>query len=128
MPTITPILPPQVRRFFGIDVDANSSAGGTDYDTLTNGGANPSTDIPDGTIPWPATTAAPAWNPTRITRDAEVRGHRAMSPPIPIGAVPSIPFTVPGYRSIAEKLIKGAGGKEGAVTGSNPGPYTHPLT
>lgn len=128
MSPLAPILPPNVRRFFGIDVDSNSSAGGTDYDTLSNGGANPSADIPDVTIPWPATTATPAWNEVRISRDAEVRGHRAMSAPIPIGAIPGIPFTVPGYRAIAEKLLKGVMGKEGAVTGTTPGPYTHPLT
>src|SRR4051812_20347570 len=112
MPAV-PILPPKVRRFFGIDNDTNTAQGGTDYDTLTNAGANPSTDIPDVTIGWPATTADTTWNETRVSRDAEVRGHRAMSTPVPIGAVPSLTVTLPGYRVVAEKLLKGVMGKEG---------------
>ncbi len=127
-PPVAPILPPQVRRYFGMDVDANSAQGGTDYDTLTNGGANLTADIPDTTSPYPATTATPAWNPTRITRDAEVRGHRALAAPIPIGSIPALPFTVPAYRPIVEKLLKGVMGKEGAVSGTAPGPFTHPLS
>lgn len=113
---------PQVRRAFGYNDDPTSAAGGSNLEALTGGA------IPDVTKFWPVTGGNLEWQPSRIERNNEVRGRRAISPPIPFRVTPMQTIPIPAYRSVVEKALKLTMGSEGAITGTAPGPFTHTLT
>lgn len=108
-----------IRRLFGITDDA--VAGGSSYDDLTMGA------IPDASIFWPVTGGTFEPNIERTTRETEVRGRRAQSPPMPFRASPVMTVPVPPYLSICKKALRKALGGADVVTGTTPGPYTHTM-
>jgi len=122
---------PQVRRAFGYNDDPASAAGGSNLEALTGGA------IPDVTKFWPVTGGSLEWQPSRIERNNEVRGRRAVSPPIPFRVTPMQTIPTPAYRSVIEKALKLTMGSEAAVVGTSTtsgtvttvgAPYTHILT
>src|SRR4051794_28541846 len=87
-----------IRRLFGIADDA--TAGGSNYDSLAAGA------IPDASIFWPVTGGTIDKNIERQGREAEVRGRRAQSAPMPFRASPVMTIPVPAYLSVAKKALK----------------------
>lgn len=110
---------PVIRRLFGIVDDA--TPGGQDYDTLVLG----SPTIPDASTFYPVTGGNFDGGIERIDRNAEVRGYRANTAPLPFRGAPSMTIPVAAYRSVIEKVIYKA---MGDVNTTGAGPYTHTLT
>ena len=110
---------PVVRRLFGVINDA--TAGGKDYDTLKLG----SPTIPDATTFYPVTGGNFDGGIERIDRNAEVRGRRSNTAPLPFRAAPSMTVPVAAYRSIVESVLYKCLGAN-VTTGA--GPYTHTMT
>lgn len=114
-----------IRRLFGIADDATT--GGSEYDDLSAiaaGVAVAAFEPIDATFFIPVTGGSLDWNLERIDRNEEVRMRRAVMPPLPFRAAPTI--TVPGlaYRSVVEKLLRKALGNA-TYTPTGTGPYTH---
>ena len=107
---------PVLRRVFGFIDDA--TAGGKDFDTLAG-------TIPDSTSFWPVTGATIDGGIERIDRNAEVRGRRANTHPLPFRGAPSTTFTSGAYREIVEKALYKT---MGVVNTTGVGPYTHEIT
>jgi hypothetical protein len=109
-----------IRRLFGIADD--TAPGGSSYDELTMGA------IPDASIFWPVTGGTFEPNIDRQSREDEVRGRRAASPPMPFRAEPVFTVPVPAYLSVVKKALRKAlGGTEAAPAGSAMVGYTHTL-
>lgn len=113
---------PLIRRLFAF---ADDVVGGTSYENLTAGLVpDPTANMPISGV-WPATGGTLDRGLTRVTRETEVRGRRAVSPPLPFRAAPVMTVPFPAYRSIVEKLMRKCLGGTDVVTGSASTGYTH---
>lgn len=110
-------MPPTIRRLFGMVADAN--AGGTPYDTLVSGA------VPDATEFWPVTGGTSDKNLENIDRNAEVRGRRAASRPVPFRAAPELTVPLAAYGNLVAKALRKAMGGTDSVTGTPPASVTH---
>lgn len=123
-----------IRRLFGFVDDPVT--GGASYDDLTTTNfpagsyptfaAGPPPEPPDATLFWPVTGGTIDQNIDRLDRADEVRGRRAVTPPMPFRSRPVITVPVNAYRAATEKALRKTLGGTDSVTGTA-SPYTHTL-
>lgn len=108
-----------IRRLFGFSAD--TIAGGSSYDDLVSGA------IPDADTFWPVTGGTLDKNLERYDREAEVRGRRPRTAPLPFRSGPQVTVPVPAYRLVLEKGLRKVLGATDQVTGTPPAAVTHRL-
>jgi len=114
---------PTIARVFGIVDD--TVAGGSDYDAIVLAAGTPL--VADASIFWPVTGGTFDPNIERIDRNAEVRGRRANTAPLPFRAGPTITVPVAAYRTVLEKVLYKCFGSKTTTGGTGAVPYTHTL-
>jgi len=111
-----------LQRLFGIIDDA--VAGGADYDAIKYN----SPIIPDSNVFWPAIGGTFDAGLSNIDRNAEVRGRRSNTAPLPFRSDPTITVPTPMYRTILEKSLQKCLGVRATSGGVSPAPFLHEWT
>lgn len=114
------------RLYRALGVKLDPVPAGSNYDTLTDDGADPLA-IDDANDFIPVIDASIDWGLSNLDRDNEVRMIRDSFPPVPFRAQPALSGSANAYPKLSRQLAKRAMGKADVVTAGTPPLQTHKL-